>query len=254
MKIRAAALLAGLAGLAQAQNTPPVAVPVDRVTLQAEHSELDKGNTDWRELTLQLSRQWQPREAAELGLAQTRRFGLDDTQLRLGYSRPLSQRLTGSLQASASPTHRVLPKGSLGGALQYEFSPGWLLHGGARHTRYDATDVDEGRLALERYFGDYSLLAGWTPARALGQDTHAFELRGSWYYAPDSSVGVIAARGDEATQLGEDRIVLAEVRSLALLGRHRLSPQAALLWSLGRTRQGSFYTRTGASLGLQFAF
>ncbi len=228
--------------------------PQDRILLQAGRHELDRTNSDWRELTLKLSRRWSPREVAELAVAQTRRFGRDDTQLLLDYSRPWSDRLTGSLQADFSPTHRVLPQGSLGGTLQYEFSPGWLAHGGARHTRYDAATVNQGRLALERYFGDYSLLAGWTPARALGHGTHGFELRGYWYYGDDSRVGFIAARGDEPTQLGEGRIELADVRAFALLGRHRLSAGAALLWSVARTRQGGFYTRTGATLGLELAF
>ena len=237
-----------------AARTEAPAAPQDRVLLLGEHSRLDRGQPDWSEATVQFSRHWSVREVAELGLVQARRFGSDDTQLQAGYSRPLGPRLTGSVQAQASPTNRVLPRYGVGGQLQYELAPGWLAHAGARHVRYDDARVDQLRLGLEHYAGPFSLLAAWSPARALGRDAGGFELRGAWYYGDDSSVGVIAARGDEATALGPGQVVLADVRALALTGRHALSPGRWLVWGVNRTRQGDFYTRSGATLGLQLAF
>jgi len=243
---------------ASAQSTQP-AGPQDRILFLADHSRLDRGFADWNEAGVLLSRHWSVREVAELGLARTRRFGLDDTRLDLGWSKPISERLTGALQASVSPSHRVLPRYALGGQLQYEFARGWLAHAGARHTRYeasstDSTQVNQLRLALENYTGPFSVLAAWSPARALGQNTDTAELRGNYYYGQDSSVGLILARGDEATQLGPDQVVLADVRSVALTGRHAVGTGRWLVWGLNRTHQGSFYTRTGATLGLQLAF
>jgi YaiO family outer membrane protein len=230
--------------------------PQDRVLFLADHGKLDRGFSDWNEATVLLSRHWSVRQVAELGLARTRRFGLNDTRVDLGTSVPINERLTGAVQASVSPSHRVLPRYAVGGQLQYEFARGWLAHGGARHTRYeaDSTQVNQLRLAIENYTGPFSVLAAWSPARALGQDTHTVELRGSYYYGQDSSVGLILARGDEATQLGPGQVVLADVRSVALTGRQELGPGRWLLWGVNRTHQGSFYTRTGATLGLQLAF
>lgn len=230
------------------------AAPRDRVLLLGEHSRLDRGSSDWHEAGVLFSRHWSVREVAEAGLAQTRRFGQDDTRIDLGWSAPLGDRLTGAVQASASPTHRVLARYALGGQLQYEFARGWLVHGGARHTRYDDGRVHQLRLALEHYTGPFGLLAAWSPARALGEDTHGLELRGTWYYGEASSVGVILARGDEATQLGPGQVALADVRTVALTGRQALGPDRWLVWGANRTRQGGFYTRTGATLGLQLAF
>ena len=245
------ALLLPLAALAQ----PTATGPQDRVLLLAAHSRLDRGFADWNEATVLLSRHWSVRQVAELGLTRTRRFGLDDTRVDIGWSTPISERLTGSLQASASPSHRVLPEYAMGGQLQYEFSKGWLAHAGARHTRYaaDDTKVDQLRLAVENYTGPFSVLAAWSPARSLGQDTHTVELR-YYYYGRDSSVGLILARGDEATQLGAGQVVLADVRSVALTGRQEVGQGRWLVWGMNRTLQGSFYTRTGATLGLQLAF
>jgi YaiO family outer membrane protein len=244
------ALLLPLAAIAQQAG------PQDRVLVLADHSRLDRGFADWNEATVLLSRHWSARQVAELGLTRTRRFGLDDSRVDLGMSAPLDERLTGAVQASVSPSHRVLPRYAVGGQLQYEFARGWLAHGGARHTRYeaDSTQVNQLRLAIENYTGPFSVLAAWSPARALGEDTHTVELRGSYYYGQESSVGLILARGDEATQLGAGQVVLADVRSVALTGRQEAGPGRWLLWGVNRTRQGSFYTRTGATLGLQLAF
>ncbi|KQT07684.1 YaiO family outer membrane beta-barrel protein [Ramlibacter sp. Leaf400] len=250
-----AALPLGLLVLASAAGAQaPSQPPQDRILLLADHHRLDRGLADWNEAGVQLSRHWSVREVAEIGLLRTRRFGQDDTQLQAGYSAALGPRLTGAVQGNASPSHHVLARYALGGNLQYEFADRWLAHAGARHTRYDNARVNQLRLALEHYTGPFSVLAAWSPARALGQGADTVELRGHWYYGEDSSVGVIASRGDEATQLGAGRVVLADVRSLALTGRHGLAPGRWLVWGVNRTRQGDFYTRSGATLGLQLAF
>ena len=239
-----------LAALAQ---TPPE--PATRVHFGVEHSHLDRGLADWDEASLRVSRQLAPRSLVEGALTETRRFGLKDTQLGAAFTTPLSDRLAASAELNYSPTHRVLAHYSAGGALQYEFAPAWLAHAGLRHTRYDNAGVERGMLMLEHYFGDFSASAAWFPARALGTHVSNAELRGSWYYREGSAITLIASRGDEATQVGPGAIALADVRSLAWTGRHRIiAPALALTWSLFRVHQGSFYTRTGASAGVQYAF
>lgn len=243
--------LALLPVVALAQTTPQ---PVTRVHFGVEHSHLDRGLADWDEASLRASHQWGPRSQVEGVLTETRRFGLKDTQLGASLTAPLSDRVAASAELSYSPTHRVLAHYSAGGALQYEFAPAWLAHAGLRHTRYDDARVERGMLMLEHYFGDFSASAAWFPARALGARVANAELRGSWYYREGSAVTLIASRGDEATQIGPGTIALADVRSLAWTGRHRVGPSLALTWSLFRVHQGSFYTRTGASAGVQYAF
>lgn len=233
------------------------APPPARLLVQTERSSLSKGLADWQAHTVQVSRHWSVREVAELAVGTTRRFGLDDTQLGAGYSRALSATLTGAVHAQWSPTHRVLPRQRLSAGVQYEFSRGWLVHGGVRHSRYEGQQVTQLPLALEHYRGNWRLKAGWSPARALGRNAQTFDLAASWYYADDHSLGLVMADGKEATQLGAGQVVLSNVREMALTGKHRLSAPAGtptLLWSLHRARQGDLYTRTGASIGLQFVF
>jgi YaiO family outer membrane protein len=248
----AALLLASIAGGAAAQAADTV--PVNRAALSFEHSSLDRGLGDWRAATLQLGRHWSQRQLVEADVTQTRRFGQDDTEWGLGGAVPLSPSLTASGRLTNSPTHRVLARHSAAAQLQYEFRRAWLLHGGIKHTRFDATDVEQASLMLEHYFGDFSALAGVHAARAFGERTEAYELRATWHYAEGSSAGVIASNGDEAAQVGPGTIALARVRSLALVGRHAVNPTWTLRWGLHHVRQGSFHTRKGASLGVQAAF
>jgi YaiO family outer membrane protein len=247
-------LLAALA-LQLAHGAIAQEAPANRITVLGEHSALDNGYADWNEASLQYARQLGPRHSVEAGLARTRRFGLDDTQLSAAYNLPLSEPLTLGLAATYSDTHRVLPRHSLGATLSWEFRPTWLLHGGLKQTRYDGSRVDQGSLMLERYFGNYSASLAWKPVRTQGTRADGFELRGNHFYAEGSSVGLIAAVGKEATQVGPDTLVMADVRSLALVGRHRLGTGPwSLVYAVSRTRQGDFYHRTGASLGVQYAF
>lgn len=250
MKPLAIALLAlPLASFAQSADTPAW-----RAALVTEHSNLSRGYADWNAVSLQLGRHWSRRELAEVELTETRRFGQSDSEVAAGGAFPLGDALTASLRATYSPTHRVLPRASLGGGLQYEFRPAWLLHGALRTTRYAATDVDQASVMLEHYFGNWSALGAVHAIRAFGQDTQAYELRGSYYYGDASSVGLIASTGREVTQLGAGALAFARVHSLALVGRHALDGRWSLRYGLHRVRQGDFYTRSGVTLGVQAAF
>ena len=104
---------------------PPAQVQAE---LAAESSRLSNGSPDWRALSLRVARTRGPRQVQELTLTDSSRFGLKDQQISGLMATPLSERLTASLGAQASPSHRVLARHGADGNLQYEFAPAWLLH------------------------------------------------------------------------------------------------------------------------------
>ncbi len=248
-----AALLAGSAWLpAGAQGTaPPDPLSVELAT---GRQQLSNGSPDWTETSAKLTHRWGTRHAAELGLVHTERFGLRDEQLTGQLVRPLDTRLTATVDASLSPTHRVLARHHLGATLQYEFAPAWLVHGGLRSTRYDSATVTQGTVMLEHYVSSFSWLAAWRPVRTLGSSTSSLELRGSYYYADKSSVGLSVADGQEAARVNGSALQLTDVRSATLTGRHWMTPAWALNYEWGSTRQGDFYTRRGWRIGVQHLF
>jgi YaiO family outer membrane protein len=240
-----------LAGSAMAQ---PAAEAYTSVGLSHERSRLDRGLADWTEDTVRVQRHQSDTSVSELALTGTRRFGLDDTQLELMHEQAIHPGLRAAVMATVSPTHRVLARSSLGGRLQVEVAPAWWVHGGLRHTRYSTTDVDRADLRLEHYIGNFSHSLQWSPVRALGRTEQVVEWRSQWAPERGRSVGLIASAGREATELGQGAVALASVRSVALVARWPLTTDWSLSGSLSRTRQGSFYTRTGLSVGVQRDF
>lgn len=238
------AILALAAGCAGAQTSVALTGAADR---------LSNDTQDWRESTVALRQRYGPRHDAGLALTRTERFGLRDNQLAVSYAAPAGDALVVTADANASDTHRVLARHALGAALQLEFAPAWLIHGGARTTRYDAARVNQALLMLEHYAGPFSWAVAWRPTRAFGTTAHTGELRASYYYGDAGSVGLILAGGREAASIGET-VALGSVRSAALVGRHHVNRNWALLYSATHTRQGDFYTRNGFSLGIQHTF
>ncbi len=219
-----------------------------------ESSQLSNNSPDWRDETLRITRKLGPRDVKELALTHTNRFGLDDYQLSGSYSTPLSDKLTAILGANISPSHRVLAKYGVEGALQYEFAPAWLAHAGLSNRRYSTANVNQVNLALEHYFSSFSIAAAWRPVRALGVNASSAELRGSYYYGDANFVGFIVSSGQEATSVNANTVLLADVRATALLGRHWLNRQWAINYALTSTRQGSFYNRNSVHLGAEYVF
>lgn len=247
---RAAFALAALA-LARAACAGPA---TDTVSLRVETSRLDHGYASWQEQGLSWRRAWAPGHGLALDAATVRRFGLDDRRLSVDYSQPLARDLDLSLEATWSPDHQVLARTVAGARLAWKVRPQWVAYVGARASDHAEGLVRHGTLALEHYLGDFSVSASWMPVQALGASTSSASLRADWYYGDRRSVGLIAASGREATRVGPATLVLADVRAVALVGRHALAGPWGLAWSLERTHQGTFYTRTGASVALQHAF
>lgn len=244
MKAVIAALLMTAGVAANAQSTVGLMLGTER---------LSNNTPDWHEATVQLQHQYGPRQSAGAGFTRTERFGLQDSQFAVNYAHPFGEKLVASFDANASSTHRVLARHAFGTALQFEFAPAWLLHAGARTTKYDEERVNQGLLMLEHYFSSFSAALGWRPARAFDTTVHSGELRGAYYYGDRNSVGLIVAAGKEAASIA-GTVTLTSLRSAAVVGRHWLNRDWAVNYSAGYTRQGDFYSRNGISLGLQYAF
>lgn len=236
---------------------PLHAQTTDRATsveVSHERNHLNNGSPDWKETGLRLSHSLGKYRQVDVGVVETRRFGLKDTQVSAGYTLPLAPQWVVGLEGNYSNTHRVLAKHGVGLTSQYEFAPAWLAHLGLKHTRYDATTVNQASVGLEHYFSSFSWLVSFSPVRASGTSAYSGSVRGNYYYGDRNSVGLIAAVGEEATPVGGNNVVIADIKSIALVGRHWVSPQWAVNYALGSTSQGSFYTRNGARLGAQYTF
>lgn len=219
-----------------------------------EHSHLSAGLGEWHTSSLQIARRWDRRQFFEGELTQARRFGLEDTEVAAGGSLALGARLTASLRASYSDTHRVLPRAGASFGLQYEFRPAWLLHGGMRLTRYSEQRVSQASLLVEHYFGDWGALAGVHVAHASGRDGTVGELRLHRYFDDGSRFGLLASTGHEVSTVAPGDVRLTSVRAVALLGQQALSRGWFLRYGVHWIRQGDFYTRRGINFGLQAAF
>lgn len=230
------------------------------LALEAEagfsHEKLTNNNADWNSAYVEAAHTFAPRQTLYAALREVERFDLKDSQVEAAYYQPLSQRLTGHIEANASPEHNVLPKGSLFGELALQLDAGWVASGGVRKSEYTATSTRVISAGLERYFGRsrafYTLNNG-KPEGAGSATAHRIGL--DYYYAEERSrVGVSATWGREVENIPPTGVLTSDVRSLNLYGRHWVSAAWAMTWELGTHEQGSFYRRTGGRLGVRHAF
>ena len=224
------------------------------VELGYSRESLSNDSPDWQDTGIDITHRFGPREYLGVALHDAKRFGVEDVSAAASYLMPLADKVALSIDGSLSPNASFLPRNSVAATLQYEFAPAWLLYGGLKSANYSEDHVTEGALKLEQYVSDFSWSIGWKPVQALGTYAQSFEVRGNYYYGDRNMVGIIAAYGQEATSVAPNEVVIADVRSIALLGRHHLTPRWALTYAITRVEQGTFYTRTGGRLGVQYSF
>lgn len=223
------------------------------VRAAAATQRLSNNLPSWQETTVQYTQQEGSETLLGAGLTRTSRFNINDWQFNALYSTKLSSALSASLDANASPSHRVLARYALDAQLHYEFKPAWLAHVGLKSSSYSDATVNQMLLGLEHYFSAFSMSLGVRPTRAFGRTLYSSEVRGNFYYGDHSSVGFLVASGREATPIGAN-VVLTDVRAVAIIGQHWLNRQLALTYGMNRTRQGTFYTLRGVDVGIQYAF
>jgi YaiO family outer membrane protein len=223
------------------------------VGVSGSHERLTGNQPDWHDYSLRLNKSFGSRRIFDAAVTEARRFGRSDTQFSAMYSSPISSRLSGTIEGNVSPTHRVLARYAVGGTLQYELARGWLAHGGLKTTDFNDVRVNQGLLMLEHYFSDFSLALALRPSRAFGSTANSTELRGGYYYGDRNSVSLSLSGGREATSIGT-RVTLADVRTIALFGRHWLNRSWSATYAIGHTRQGDFYSKNGITLGVDYAF
>lgn len=229
--------------------------------LGAGHESLDGGRPAWRQLDAALRHRSDARALLELNARATERFERRDRELGLAAAVPLAERWHGSLAATASPTHHILPRWSIGGELQRELAQGWLAGAGLKRTRYDLQPADALSLGVERYFGDRTIgewraAATWVHTRlhagggAPTASSDAGRLRLDRYFGERGGrLSLLVAGGEEVDNLGQG-LVVSDVRSVALGARWPLPAGWALLGELLDHRQGDLYRRRGGRLAV----
>jgi YaiO family outer membrane protein len=221
------------------------------------HEELTKDRPDWNSLYLEAAHDFAPRQTLYGLLREVERFDLRDTEIAAGYYHPLGANWTALIEASHSPDHNVLPRGSVLGHLSWAAGSGWVLSGGMRFNEYALNDTRVLMAGVERYFGSYR--AGYTlyngkPEGESSASSHRLSFD-RYYDGERSRIGVGVTWGREIEYVGPPAgVIVSDVRAFSLLGRHWLSRDWAVTWELGTHEQGDLYRRTGGRLGLRHSF
>ncbi len=246
------------AGMAQdkpaatAVTTEPKQVEIE---LSTSYESLNHGYAPWLSVALDVSKKLANRRVIYGALRETSRFSLRDQEVMGGVYLPLGKRWLAQVEASVSPSHRVLAKWSAFGQLGRELGRGWVAQAGFRRTAYNQTNANLSVTTIERYWKNYraaySLYVSHLPGAGVAT---SHSMQANYYYRERNSLGLTVAAGQELTNLGARGLLRTEARGVALSGRHDLNQRGTFSYDLNWNRQGDIYTRKGVRLGFRFHF
>jgi len=250
------ALLAAVLLAVPAPSSQPSPAPVVDFEAGTAHENLTRGYPAWSKQYLRITRKTADREVLYAELSSNNRFAKCDDQFLLGAFVPLSERWMASAEGSASNTHYVLPAESIYGGVTYASGGAWYESMGLRHTDYAAASVNSTGVTIEHYWYNYRANYSVTAANlaGLGMDVeHAVELD-RYYGKRNSSVGIGYTAGREIDSVGPAQLVTSRVHGWNVSGRHWMNATWAVVYGGGTFAQGTFYTRTGGRVGLDYRF
>ncbi len=216
----------------------------------------DGASSSWQERDLALRHRPAPRTLWELTLRDTRRYGLDDTELGLGIALPLGADWTLAARATASPDHRVLARESGAVDLSWAAGGGWVLGAGLGRSLYEgagaagSSGTSTLRLNVERYLGVWRFAGGVSRSRLDGgEEDGGWRAQVDRYFGDRGRLGLIVSQGRELENLPPAGAVSTRVRGVALIGAWPVGADWTLVGALGRTRNSDSQRRGGPDDG-----
>lgn len=250
---RAAALALALAVAPVACGAAPAYEP-QLETYYARYG-LSGGRSDWTDNGVLLDARLPSRFAGTAYARETRRFDLRDAEAGGSLYSPLASGWAASLEATASSTHRVLPRHSLTALLEKKLGRGWITRGGLRRSEYETGRADLRLLTLERYFGNervaYTFYSGKV---GEGGSVPSHRLDWSHYIGERGEIGLSGARGREAENVAPQGLLVVEVRSLSLTARYWVSSRWRLGFVAETVEERTLYRRHGIRAELRYRF
>jgi len=221
------------------------------------YERLTEDKPSWKSVYADVTHTFSPRQTLYATVRETDRFDLRDFEISSGYAQPFGEKWTAVIEASFSPDHNVLPENSFFGQLYWVAGDGWVLNAGARLSEYTGPDARVLTAGVEKHFGRYR--AAYTyyngkpeNAESASSNRVAFDY---YYFEERSRVGIAISWGREVENVGPPTgIIVSDVRSVFVVGRHWFTPDWALAWEIGTHQQGDLYRRTGGRLGLRYRF
>ncbi len=250
------ALMAAVLLALPTASPAPSPAPVVDFEAGTAHENLTRGYPDWNKQYLRITRKTADNGVFYAEFSSNSRFDKSDDQILLGAFVPLSERWMASVEGDASNTHYVLPAESIYGGVTYASGAGWFESLGLRHTDYDSANVNGTTLNIEHYWYNYRANYSVTAANlaGLGPDVeHAVEVD-RYYGRHNSSVGIGYTAGREVDSVGPAQVVTSSVHGWNINGRHWISGNWAIVYGAGTFAQGTFYTRAGERVGLDYRF
>ncbi len=230
--------------------------PILIIETGASYEHLSNGYGNWQTYFLSFNRKFSTGQTLYGTASSVTRFGLTDPNFMVGYVQPLdkSKHWTTTFEASGSPSHNTLPTLALFGQLTRVLGKGWVGSAGIRYSHYTTDKVNMGVFGIEKYVKAYRAAYTMYVAHLNGRGTSVSHLfQGNYYYGERNSVGVAVAFGQEIENIN-GRLIRTDVRDVSLVGRHWMTKRWGVSYVGVWHRQGTFYTRSGAQIGVLLSF
>lgn len=185
------------------------------------------------------------------------RNGNRDQEFVGGIYKPFRNKTAITAEAMYSPSHKYVGKFSVMGEAEKVLKKGYVVHGGARFTKYDSVNAITGYGLVEKYWG--ANRAAYTMyitnlSNAGTAPTHRFQYN-RYYGERVNAVGAAFTFGKEHENLGPQLGILrSQTWSVSLSARHWVTQKFGVSLDGTLHRQGDIYYRRGLTVGARYRF
>ncbi|RTE85805.1 MULTISPECIES: YaiO family outer membrane beta-barrel protein [Gammaproteobacteria] len=182
------------------------------------------------------------------------RFNLTNTEFSLGASYQWQPKTSFDMEIGTTPNADFRPEQRARFQVYQSIGRSWGSAVGIDWQAWPTRNITTLFIEPDWYIGNYRLAFKLSQINPQGLDSElGQQVSIARYYRNISFITLALATGREVEAIGS-QVIVAEVKSLALYGRHEWRGNWSWEYALSWSEQGDFYDRQGVEIGLHYRF
>ena len=232
---------------------PPIQQKKAYIEISHSNDWLNKDYKNWQSNNINLFIPQKEKGTTNIEFSQVNRYGMKDETAYINYTYP-TKFGAANIELAMTSNPDFLYKSLYGLGWNGVIANGFGYITSYRQRKYNDVLSDMFSVTIEKYFSDYRLAYTNTQStldKDQREESHRVQLQ--WIAESNNRLGISYSSGNEPIDLGFHQLSSTNINHLQLDGVYWIKDFgiSAAVWHI---KQGEFYTRNGAQIGIRMAF
>lgn len=225
------------------------------IIYNTEYSHLTNNYAPWKSNSIQTILKSDHKDVIGIKGESLERYKQKDKRIELFYSTPFLDNFTWQIDYNFAENGVIVPKDTLHNKISYNVKDLFGISYGLKNSSYkNDTKSQTQDVELEKYYNNFrfAFTKSFTDVENAGDSTG--NKISTHYFYDDNYTAIALSSGKELESLGNNSILISNVKSISLYGEYQIVKNWAVGYSSEYVKQDDLYIRKSISLAAIYKF